>query len=266
MKHIIAIFTIIILALTFSACTELIVNLDADKDWKLSENGPVKLYHKKPEDSQAPSPTEEQAEKILENQQHYYRVIQDSINKTFSEPVLIYLYNKDQAKEAIGTSGGGLSQPGYMTIYYTFIHDISPYTDQYGIKNPFLGAHEMVHIITHNALGHPGTRMMSEGYAVWLDGSYARNDINAYIRKYKMEHPEYVMSPTQLLNESIDDEMIYYPNAGILIRYWVRNYGVEKINRLFSVSKNDFKNTFGNITGTAWETMETQYKEYLNEL
>ena len=258
--------TIFMLALFLSSCTDFIAEVDADKDWQLKENGLVKLYYKKQGVSEAPSPAAHQVQKILDNQKYYYLAIQDSIQKNFSEPVLIYLYNKDQAEEAIGTSGGGLSQSRYMTIYYTFIHDIDAYTDHFGIENPFVGAHEMVHIITHNLLGNPGTRMMSEGYAVWLDGSYGRKDINYYIRKFKAEYPEYVMTPTQLLNEYFEDEMIYYPNAGVLIRYWVRQYGVEKINRLFSISRENFKEEFEQITQTSWDEMESGYITYLNNL
>lgn len=263
MKNIIGLLSLVLL---FSGCTEFVAELDADKDWKLSENDIIKLYTKKQGVSESPSPVAYQVQSILDNQKYYYRAIQDSINQSFSEPVLIYLYNKDQAKEAIGTSGGGLSQSRYMTIYYTFIHDIEPYTDQYGIENPFVGAHEMVHIITHNLLGNPGTKLMSEGYAVWLDGSYGRKDINYYIRKFKTEYPEYVMTPTQLLNESFEDEMIYYPNAGVLIRYWVRQFGVEKMNRLFSVSRENLKEKFEKITETSWDEMESHYSNYLNSL
>ncbi len=254
------------LALLFSACTEFIAELDADKAWKLTESDHIKLYYRKTGASGAPSPSQEQVQAILDNQNSYYQAIQDSIQKTFSEPVLIYLYNKDQAEEAIGTSGGGLSQSRYMTIYYTFIYDAKPYVDQYGIENPFVGAHEMVHIITHNVLGNPGTKMMSEGYAVWLDGSYARKNINYFIRKFKAEYPEYVMTPTQLLNESFKDEMIYYPNAGVLIRYWVKQFGIEKINKLFPVSRENFKKKFEEVTETSWNEMESRYSNYLNDL
>jgi len=260
------IFGILSFAILLSACTEFFAELDSNTDWKIYENGPIKLYYKKQGSSGVPSPTAEDVESITENQKHYYQAIQDSIQKSFNEPVLIYLYNKDQAEEAIGTSGGGLSQSKYMTIYYTFIHDIAPYTDKFGIVNPYVGAHEMVHIITHNVLGHPGTKMMREGYAVWLDGSYGRKDINYYLQKFKKEYPEYVLTPTQLLNESIKDEMIYYPNAGILTRYWVRTYGVKKINRLFSTGKDEFKEQFKDITGTSWDKMETEYSSYLNTI
>lgn len=257
---------IFMLAFLLSSCTGFIAEMDADKNWELSENGPVKLYYKKTGASGVSSPSAEQVQAILSNQKYYYLAIQDSIQKNFSEPVLIYLYNKDQAKESIGTSGGGLSQSRYMTIYYAFIHDIKPYTDHFGIKNPIVGAHEMVHIISHNLLGNPGTKMMSEGYAVWLDGSYGRKNINYFIRKFKKEYPEYIMTPTQLLNESIADEIIYYPNAGILTRYWVRQFGIEKINKLFPAGRKNLKEQFEKITDTSWDKMESHYSNYLENL
>jgi hypothetical protein len=108
--------------------------------------------------------------------------------------------------------------------------------------------------------------MMSEGYAVWLDGSYGRKDINYYIQKFKEKYPDYVLTPTQLLNESFKDEMVYYPNAGVIIRYWVRTYGVKKINRLFSTGKDEFKKQFEVITDVSWNTMEREYNNYLKTI
>mgnify|MGYP006295443191 CR=1 FL=1 len=256
---------LLILAL-FTSCTDFFVFLYPDKNWLLIEKGPVKLYYKPQNISNTPSPTEEQAKKILNNQLYYYEAIQDSIGKAFDDPILVYLYNKDQAQEKIGTATGGMAQSRYLTIYYSFIYDIGPYRDKYGIENAFVGAHEMVHVITHHLLGNPGTKLMSEGYAVWLDGSYARNNINTYISKFREEYPQHLLSPTELLNESVEDEMIYYPNAGVFTRYLVKNYGIENINRLFSVSKENFKKKFEKLANKTWEEMEENYQIYLNNL
>jgi len=57
--------------------------------------------------------------------------------------------------------------------------------------------------------------------------------------------------------------MIYYPNAGVLVRYWVNTYGLEKINSLFSVSKDHFKDEFESITGTSWNEMAAEYHKYI---
>lgn len=259
-------FFISIGILTLTACTEFISKPDMDGEWELSEMGPVKLYFKASGASSAPSPVYDQVQFMLENQVIYYHAIQDSINRSFNEPVLIYLYNKDQAEEIIGTSGGGLSQPRFLTIYYTFIFDIRPYTDQYGIENPYLGAHELVHIITHNVLGHPGTKMMSEGYAVWLSGGYGRSHIDDILGYYKYEEPEKMMNPDQLLFEAIDNESIYYPNAGVFIRHLVKNFGIETINSLFSIEKDEFIKEFEKLTGKLWEEMEAEYELYLENI
>mgnify|MGYP006293756631 CR=1 FL=1 len=256
---------IILLPLLVAGCTEFLVEQDDDDIWEIRQEGHVKLYYKQPGASDAPSPTKAQAAQILDNQQLYYQAIQDSIKRKFNDSVLVYLYNKDQAAEILGTANGGLSQPRFLTVYYSFIHDIAPYTDAYGIKNPYLGAHEMVHIITHHLLGHPGTKMMSEGYAVWLDGSYGRRDIEDIISHYSKQEPNKLLSPTQLLNESTETEAVYYPNAGLFTRYLVHRFGVETINKLFNTSQTAWPEQFEHLTGTAWQELEKAYQEHVKE-
>ncbi|MDZ7722886.1 MAG: hypothetical protein U5R06_08775 [candidate division KSB1 bacterium] len=247
------------------SCTEFIAEPDLDDNWQLAENGPIRLYTKPAGAGDAPSPNQQQINTILENQLFYYQAIQDSIQRSFKDPVLIYLYNKDQAQEAIGTSGGGLAQPRHLTIYYTFLHDNAAYTDQYGIECPYVGAHELVHVITHQALGHPGTRLMSEGYAVWLDGSYGRRDIEDHISAFHEQHPDFLLTPTQLLQETVDAERIYYPNAGMWVRFATETYGIDKLNQLFTVSREQFIKKF-KTTGISWSRMESDYDQYLQQL
>mgnify|MGYP006281304751 CR=1 FL=1 len=263
MKHIIG---ILIIALMLASCTDFIADVDRDDDWQLMVSEKVKLYYRESGKTDAPSPTRMEARAVLTNQNFYYQVIQDSINRNYQDQVLIYLYNKDEAKEVIGTSGGGHSLPRFLSIYYTFIWNIPAYTDHYGIEDPFLGAHEMVHVISHQLLGLPGTKMMSEGYAVWIDGSYARHDIAEIMVHYRDEKPESLMTPTQLLNESIDKESVYYPNAGMFTKYLVNNFGIERVNSLFTVSRDKFKMKFEEVTGTNWEDLEENYLTYLNNL
>jgi hypothetical protein len=70
----------------------------------------------------------------------------------------------------------------------------------------------------------------------------------------------------QLLFEAIDNESIYYPNAGVFIRYLVRNFGIENINSLFSIEKGEFKREFEKLTRKLWEEMEVEYKLYLENI
>ena len=256
----------VFIAVIFYSCTDFIADVDTGREWELSSSDNIFLYYRPPGYSAAPSPENTEVLSILNNQEIYYDAIQDSIQRSFIDPVLIYIYNKDEANERIGTNSGGHAISRYLSIYYTYIYDIPPFTDHFGVEDPFLGAHEMVHVITHFLFGSPGTRLMSEGYAVWIDGSYARHSIDTIIKSYLVNKPERILTPDELLSETVDLEYIYYPNAGIFTRFLVHSYGIEKINGLFTVRKDDFKKEFEKQTGVTWETMCLDYNTFLEKL
>ncbi|MFW5877652.1 MAG: hypothetical protein ACOCUP_00925 [bacterium] len=62
---------------------------------------------------------------------------------------------------------------------------------------------------------YPGTELMSEGYANWLDGSYASYDIRDIIVSYRNKEPEKIMTPDELLNDTDRNENVYYPNLSL---------------------------------------------------
>ncbi len=252
--------------LTLCSCTNFIAEIDHQNDWEVLVSGNVILHYRPWDYSQSPSPTAEEAMFILNNQNFYYQAIQDSINRQFNDRVLIYLYNMDEAKELIGTSGGGHAIPKFNTFYYTFLVGMKDFTDMYGVENPFLGAHELAHVITHRTLGYPATKLMSEGYAVWLDGSYGRYAIEDIIRYYRDKEPQKVLTPDQLLNEIISDESIYYPNCGLFTKFLVHTYGLENINKLFVSPRENYKKDFTNMTGIDWGVMESVYLDYVEHL
>ena len=259
-----AITILVLFALT--SCTDFFADVNLQKEWKEMESETI-IVHFRPEGfSSSPSPDEETVRSILDNQNLYYRVIQDSIGRSFNDKVLIYLYNKDESEKLIGTDGGGHAIPKLNSFYYTYLPNRREITDQYNIINPPIGAHELAHVITHRTLGYPPTKMMSEGYAVWLDGNYAGYAIDDIIRKYRKDEPQKIMTPDELLTETIDKESVYYPNAGLLIRYLVQTHGIEKINRLFTSKEDDFKEDFQRITGESWETMSSRFERYINNL
>ncbi len=264
MKVILFLLTMIL----FVSCTDFIADLDREEDWRTASSGSVSVYYRPQNATAAPSPTAAQAQKIAENQAFYARVIQDSIQRQYEDDVLIYLYNTDEAEERIGTAGGGHSAPRYLAVYYTFIHNIAPYTDQYGVENPFVGAHELVHVITHHLLGNPGTKLLSEGYAVWLDGSYGRRDIDELIRVYRDDFSDYdfVLTPSELLSESVEIEKVYYPNAGVFTRFLVREFGIETVNSLFGAEPENFKREFEKRTGMDWHSLSKAYQDYIDSL
>jgi len=255
-----------LLVAMMTSCTDFIADLDNDDQWLVKSSDHIILHYRQTGFSSVPSPSDNEVQEIINNQEFYFRAIQDSLQLEFSDNILIYLYNKDEAEEAIGTAGGGHSIPAFLSYYYTFIYDIPFYTDQYGIVDPYLGAHEMVHVISHHRLGVPGTKVMSEGYAVWLDGGYARHDINKIVIHYRDQEPEKLLTPDQLLYESVESESVYYPNAGVFLRYLVRNYGIETCNELFTTGMDDFIPHFETSSGESWEEMSERYADYLEAL
>ena len=257
---------IFLIILLLSSCANFIVDIDLQDEWIVAESGKIVLHYRPQNFSSVQSPALEQAQTILHNQNYYYQVIQDSIKRRFNDKVLVYLFNKDEAKRLIGTNTGGHAIPRFNTYYYTFLTDMPGYTDQYGIENPFLGAHELVHVITHRSIGYPGTKLMSEGYAVWLDGTYARYSISDIICTYRDNAPNKILTPDQLLSEATDDESVFYPNSGVLVRFLVQTYGIEKINSLFTLPEEKFKKEFTRQTGSSWETMCAEYEEYIKNI
>jgi len=257
---------IILLTLLFTGCTEFFAGPDLQDNWEITEHEKIVLHHRPEGFSGTESPTAEEAATIAANQYFYYQRIQDSIGKEFDDLVLIYLFNKDEAEEHIGTNGGGHSIPKFNAFYYTFLDYQNVFTDNYGIVNPAVGAHEMVHVITHRVLGYPATKLMSEGYANWLDGSYARYYIEDIVKSYRDKSPEKLLTPNQLLVAGDMADSVYCPNSGVFLKYLVSRFGIVKINSLFTVRKENFKKAFENTCNEKWEIMVEEYQKYLDEL
>jgi len=249
-----------------TSCTDFIAGVDHQKEWEKEKFGRIVLHYRPEGFSSSPSPSFEEAQRIVQNQNVYFRAIQDSLQRTFDEQVLIYLYNQDEAEEMIGTDAGGHAIPKFNCFYYSYRVNRKQLTDQYQVKDPVIGAHELAHVITHRLLGYPGTKMMSEGYAVWLDGIYGGYRINTLIRSYRDDQPRKILTPDQLLTKSTSKEAVYYPNAGIFIRFLVHTYGVTNINMLFSRSADHLKDEFHYVTHTTWADMSSRYANYIEEL
>lgn len=258
-----------ILCITLMAtlsCTDFIAERDLQDAWEIVESPHIILHYREEGFSAMPSPAQEEVLFILDNQELYYRAVQDSIQRYYSDKILIYLYNQDEAAEHIGTGAGGHSIPKLNTFYFAFLDHTRQYTDAYGIDNPFIGAHELTHVISHQTLGYPGTKMMSEGYANWLDGSYAHYHIKDIVTSYRDTEPGKIMSPDELLIDTGRDESIYYPNVGVFTGFLARTYGIENINGLFNSRQDNFISDFERICNENWEDMTEIYNNYIENL
>ena len=253
-------------ALSLGSCTDFIATEDLQEEWEIVESDRIVLHYRPAGFSEAPSPTAGEAMFILQNQELYYRAICDSIGRDFSDRVMIYLFSQDEAEQHIGVQSGGHSIPKFNAVYFSFFHPSREYTDQYGIENMFLGAHELVHVITHQVFGYPGTKLMSEGYANWLDGSYARYHIRDIVASYRDHELEKLMTPDGMLEKTGTAEQVYYPNVGVFTGFLVKEYGVERINELFTTGKEQFISAFERICNEGWNDMGEKYARYIKSL
>jgi hypothetical protein len=249
------------------SCTDLIATIQPEDEWRVIGSGKIMLYYRGEDFSREASPTAEQANYIVDAQNIYYQAIQDSIGKEYHDNVMVYLFNRDEALDKIGTDGGGHAIPKLSTYYFAFIDSNRSITDHFGVVDPYIGAHELVHVITHRTLGYPKTKLLSEGYAVWLDGTFARFSIEEVIRYYRDEDPEKILTPDVMIYHDKDYvSSVFYPNAGIFVKFLVKRFGINAINAIFTVSEEYFISELESISGESWETITTAYTSFINDL
>jgi hypothetical protein len=259
----------LMLLMVFSSCTDFFASLDKHKEWVVTELGNV-ILHTRPQDySNSQSPDEQTISSILRNQNFYYTLIKDTLGLQYDEKVLIYLFNHDEALDAIGTNTGGYSMSERSTIYYTFL--LASYKDVYN-RNAYIGCHEIVHLLTHRALGNNYTRMMNEGYAVAFAGSFGRTydeveeivtarTINDWMQFHYRNNN--ILTPHQLLFEPDKPDEVFCPNAGFFISFLWQNYDISKVNKLFNLSGENIYSMLTGILGKPFEEISEDYMDYV---
>ena len=249
--------------------------------WKIDKQGPwiitkgqrVTLYTRPLHYSKSDSPDSLTIQKILIEQENMIDYINNKLNTDFQTGVKIYLYNLDEAKEKIGTIGGGLAKSnGFRRHIYITYHKypiFNTITNQY----EYLGAHEMVHIIADNRFGRRTTRFFGEGYANALSGNYGsekQGEKMVFIRNdstlVKIIALDQFLMPSDMIDNDFLPAREYYPQIGCLVSWMLETYGAEKINRLYNARRRDIRTEFQLATGVSFEDMEKEYIEYCNTI
>jgi len=260
----------VFLLIIVSICFMSFKTVNIDGPWIVSKKGNVILYTRPINYSKVPSPDSLNIEVILLEQNESLRLINSKLGTRFDSNFSVYLYNYDEAKDKIGTNGGGFSMPKDRIIYYTYSKTKNKITG----KDIYLGIHELVHLVTRSELGYAKSRLMGEGYAVALTGNYSGyKDLNGdYCKKtIEMWMTEYVtkgqiLKPNDLISNEKYPETLFYPQAGFFINWLFDNYGVEKITKLYILKNKRIKRDFEKITGDKFDSMEMKYLDYCNKL
>jgi hypothetical protein len=196
----------------------------------------------------------------------------------------VYLFNLDEAEAAIGTGGGGHAIVEFQSIYVTYfpVEEMELYRagPDAGAPVPFfLGVHELAHVLSHQALGKPGTRLLSEGLAVALDGGYGlvlryvaggrrifdQKTLGSWMAQYRDSGR--LLAPAELLEEQDRlEEALFYPQAGCFVLFVEEKFGLEALKTLFTAPDSDFRRVFRDLTGHGLEEIRDAYLEFVDAL
>lgn len=244
--------------------------------WKADKTGPwvttrgkqVTLHTRPLNHSKTPSPDSLVIKQIITEQEEVIDYVNQKLMTNFNGPVEIFLYNYDEAKEKIGTNGGGFAAMNGRQLFFTFYD--KPILNTVRNREEYVGVHEMVHIITLNKLGNITTRFFGEGYSNALDGNYGARIVNNRMVRQRndstvarIKAKGLLLKPSVLLHNDSIPERAYYPQIGCLVNWLFDTYGVEKINRLYPVKRKNIEEKFLEVTGESFAEMERRYMEYL---
>ena len=240
--------------------------------WEINQEGNITLYSRPINYSSSASPNSNSIKVILKNQNDFIDEINNKLGVHFNKSAKIYLFNYDESMEKLGSNGGGRTDAVKREMYCTYYN--IPFLDQVRNRMEYLGVHEMVHVVSINELGIPAIRLMSEGYAVALDGGYS-TDISPsgeHIRKTIEGNMKFlaqnskILPPNELVQDNNLEESLFYPQAGFFIDFLFKKYGINKINLLFTATKDNFTNEFSNVTGDNFNTIGNEYLSVCDSL
>ncbi len=262
--------TCLLLVFFMASCSEFFPRVEKDDEWVVHEYANIILYSRPENHSQTASPDDDAIFTILENQHFYYETIKDSLGLNFQEKVMIYLYNLDEAINSIGTYEGGHAVADRSSIYYTFKRP--SFRDNFD-RIAYIGPFEMVQVITQQAFGKPFTQMMNVGYAMAFTGTMGRDEgfdgeIYGHRILFLMEElyrNDQLMTPHELLHNTGRARHVYYPNAGFFVLYLWKHFGITNINRLFSLSREEFEKGLLQVTGNNLDDLTDHYLSYCHD-
>jgi len=252
-------------------CGEFFININTNEEWIIRSKDNIVVHYRPERYTNTPSPTDSIVNIILDNKNHFYELIMDTLDIKFSDNILVYLYNSGEAYQKIDRSKGGYAITEMLSYYW--VYDGRPRIHPNGRTIFAGGAHELVHVITGQVLGKPGTHALDEGYAVAIDGRSVNTVFEDGFLRYRTVvelMDEYfkngiVLKPGKLLYK-IEFNEYYYANAGFFTMFLFESYGIEITNQLFPVPESKFRQRFFELTGVTFEEMEQIYLDYCDDM
>lgn len=243
-------------------------NVDIRGPWIKTERSNIILYTRPANHSKTASPDSVTINNILLEQEKVVDYINKYLGTNFHSKFEIYLFNFDEAREKIGTNGGGSYDSKRKRIYFTFTE--KPCYNTYRDEYEYVGVHESVHLISGSELGYAKTRFFGEGYSNAIDGNYGVILIDNKLTRYRIDSTLVrikksgkVNTPEELLYNDNIPANLYYPQIGCLMKWLFAEYGVDKMNKLYVVKKKYMEKEFLKVTGQSFKSMEKKYLNFL---
>jgi hypothetical protein len=237
---------------------------DLREPWIRTSGKQVTVYSRPLKYSATESPDSTTIRKIIQEQEDIILLINKKLGTDFKEKVNLYLFNIDEAKEKIGTNGGGSCDSQKQNIYFTFYD--KPIFNTIRNCDEYVGVHEMVHMVANNELGGLRSAFFAEGYSNAIDGNYGsvkeedhlvRRRIEATVKNLRKNGIFH--TPTELLNNHQIPAREFYPEIGYLMNWLFETYGTDKINRLYATGGEKTIRKFPQVTGDSFSDMEKKY-------
>ena len=237
---------------------------DLKGPWIQKAGNQVTVYFRPSGYSATESPDSETIRKIIQEQEEIIGLINLKLGTHFRKKVNLYLYNYDEAKEKIGTNGGGSCDSGKKNIYFTYYKQ--PIYNSIRNCYEYVGMHEMVHMVANNELGELRSAFFAEGYSNAIDGNYGSQKVDDHLVRRKIEttaaalrHNGIFHTPSELLTNHKIPAREFYPEIGYLMNWLFDTYGIGKMNQLYSSGSKRIQKQFYKVTGDTFMEMEKKY-------
>jgi len=252
MRRCVFTFFFFLVLISGSGCNSVLGPDEPDRNWRVFES-PNFLVHVRPN-----SYAEQNLTILTDNLETHKAYILNALEIGYAGAIAVFFYDTPEDAERSGPGGSAFPWTESVKVVCSSFYG-GIYTAAH---------HEVTHVVTHNALGKPGTFFMSEGTAmgIAMEGVWRcwyQVHVHSCVRQ--------LMASGRLpaLKTMIDDsrwgdldDAVSYPASGSFVLYLFERFGALPIKRLFNTRTSDFGRAFQEVCGQTIEEAESAWRAY----
>lgn len=266
-------YLLALILILLSSCTT--VEFYRLQGWEVYKVENISVFYHKQNYSKVLSPDISFVKGVAEEQIKAISKANSILKKEIKYPISIYLYNMDEQIVSRNQHGGRADLQSNTVIYS---YDGSITYNKYGEKY-YVGIHEIAHIIFANEFKYytNNNRLITEGIAVWFEDGYQK--IGIISKKYNakftykksldqwMSQYAYILPSIKevLDNQESMKESLFYPIAGMFVKYLYEKFGIETIKILYKNSNYSLEKTLIKELNMDLNDIDNEFKMYVNK-